>query len=119
MTNDEIWNCETPVADLLDIDVPAWIESDISPSTVAAICQGGCASGAYMPAVRYYDALRTMSDHGDDVLQCIDDMLGEMPAPDANDGWGGMACRYLSLAVELWACAVMDQLVDLEQEVEA
>jgi len=33
--------------------IPQWIEQDITPSTVAAILQGGCESGAYMPAVTY------------------------------------------------------------------
>jgi hypothetical protein len=117
MTNEEIWNCETPVADLLGITMPDWIERDISPSTIASIVQGGCASGAYMPAVTYYDALRTMSEHGDDVLEYISDVMGELPAPRSDESWSGMACHYLSIAVELWASDVMNQLEahDLEE----
>lgn len=53
---DALWNNEEPVADL-GIEVPRWIDQDISPNDIAAICQGGCASGAYMPAVTYYQAL--------------------------------------------------------------
>ena len=69
----DLWNNDTPIADLdTDIVVPAWIESDISPHDVAAIYQGGCDSGAYMPAVTYSDAKATMAKHGDDVLQYID-----------------------------------------------
>ena len=52
MTDQEIWNDDTPITDLdVDIEVPGWIEQDISPQDVAAIVQGGCESGAYMPAV--------------------------------------------------------------------
>lgn len=114
MTNDNIWNCETPVAELLDIDVPAWIEQDICPATIASICQGGCASGAYMPAVTYSAALDTMRDHGDDVLDYIDDNLGGLPATERGESWSGMACRYLSTAVELWAGDIMAQLEALD-----
>jgi len=118
MDSEQIWNCEKPVAELLDCDVPDWIEQDICPSTIASICQGGCASGAYMPAVTYYQALRTMSDHGDDVLQYISDQLGELPQPAKDESWYGMACFYLSYAIELWAGDIMAQLEDLEIEEE-
>ena len=68
-----LWEHEDPITDLdeCDVKVPRWIEQDISPSDVAAIVQGGCASGAYMPAVTYYDATQTMNEHGDDILQYI------------------------------------------------
>jgi hypothetical protein len=117
MTSEEIWNCETPVADLLDCDVPQWIEQDIAASTVISISGfGGCNSGAYMPAVTYYTALRTMAEHGDDVLQYIQDALGELPQPRADESWSGLACFYLSYAVELWAHDIMCQLEELETE---
>ena len=112
-----IWNTETVIADIdgLNIAVPAWIDADISPYDVAAICQGGCASGAYMPAVTYHAALKTMQEHGDDVLQYIEDALGELPSV-AGQGWSQMACTYLSAAVELWACSVQDELEAFEPE---
>ena len=54
MTDQEIWNDDTPISALdVDIEIPRWIEQDISPQDVAAIVQGGCESGAYMPAVTY------------------------------------------------------------------
>ena len=57
MNSEQIWNCEKPVAELLDCDIPDWIErEDIRPSTIASICQGGCASGAYMPCLLYTSA---------------------------------------------------------------
>lgn len=108
----DMWNTETPINEIedLDIDIPEWIESDISPSDVAAILQGGCASGAYMPAVTYYQAIQTMSEHGDDVLEYIENNIGELPSPPKDTSWSGLAVFYLSFAVELWAVCVEDDL---------
>ena len=119
MTEQEIWDCDTPVSEILGIDVPEWIEQDICPSTIASIYQGGCNSGAYMPAVTYHQALRTMSEDGDDVLQYICDQMGELPAIDNETSWAGMACLYLSYAVELWASSIYAQLEDHDIEEEA
>ena len=112
MTNDEMWNDETPVSEH-GIDVPAWIEQDISPNQVASIVQGGCASGAYMPAVTYHSARETMAEHGDDVLEYIEDAYGSAPAI-GEDSWNQYACTLLSLAVELWASNAYGQLEDIE-----
>jgi len=108
----DMWNTETPINEIedLDIDIPVWIESDISPHDVAAILHGGCASGAYMPAVTYYQAVETMSKHGDDILQYIEDNIGELPSPPKDTSWSGLAVFYLSYAVELWAVWVEDDL---------
>ena len=84
-------------------DQPAWITEDLSVYDIQAIQQGGCDSGAYMPAVTYYQAIKTMSDNGDDVLQYIEDCIGELPLVPKGTSWGGIACFYLSYAVELWA----------------
>ncbi len=84
-------------------EVPAWIEQDIDGNQIANIQQGGCESGAYMPAVTYYKALETMSEHGDEVLQHIQDCYGELPKPRDDESWAGMAVHYLSISVELWA----------------
>lgn len=111
----DLWNTDQPVSDF-DIDVPAWIESDISCANVAAIVQGGCASGAYMPAVTYHKAAQTMNEHGDDVLDYISNVLGEIPMPDQTESWSGMACHFLSTAVELWAASVESELESMEVE---
>lgn len=105
MTDQEIWNDDTPITDLdIDIEVPSWIEQDISPQDVAAIVQGGCESGAYMPAVTYHKALETMSSYGNDILDYIENEYGEIPEPeDKSISWSGRACYYVSIAVELWA----------------
>lgn len=108
------WDAEIELSEL-DIDIPAWIDQDIDTSQVAAIVQGGCASGAYMPAVTYYDAARTMAEHGDDVLQYVQDNYGELPKPGDDESWGGMACFYLSCAVELWAMGALDEIEALDE----
>jgi len=107
---------DDPIADLTDeITIPRWIDQEISPSTVAAILQGGCASGAYTPAVTYHDALETMRRHGDShdgVLQYLED-LGELPDPlvlGDSISWSELACLYVSCAVELWASNIEDDL---------
>jgi 2'-5' RNA ligase len=114
----DLWNTETPISEIpgLEIDIPDWIEGDISPSDVASIAQGGCASGAYMPAVTYHQALKTMGEHGDDVLQYIEDRMGELPQPPSDVSWSGLACFYLSRAVELWTSGVADTLESFEPE---
>lgn len=96
------------------IEVPNWIEQDITAADVAAIIQGGCASGAYMPAVTYHTARETMNAHGDDVLEFIEDHLGELPGPAKGESWSGIAVHYLSLAVELWAASVESEVDELE-----
>lgn len=116
MTDQEIWNCETPIAELLDISVPAWIEQEIAASTIASITQGGCASGAYMPAVTYWTANDVMASYGDDVLDYISNTLGELPTPPAFESWKGRASFYLAYAVELWAGDMLGQLGELELE---
>ena len=101
---------ETELSDL-DITIPSWIDQGLTTSDVAAICEGGCASGAYMPAVTYYDARQTMADYGDDVLDYIQNALGELPAPTNAESWSGIAVHYLSIAVELWAQSTADEIV--------
>lgn len=117
------------------VDWPEWLDKDhftylgdfeddelhqeyVWGSSIRDICRGGCASGSYMPAVTYYDALRTMAEHGDEVLSYIWEQLGEHPWP-ADDvssfSWSGMACHYLSLAVELWASGIEAELDEADE----
>ena len=109
-----LWEHEEPVSNY-EIDVPRWIDQDITPNQIAAICQGGCISGAYMPAVRYSTAATTMAEHGDDVLQYLEDHLGELPTIPNDIGWSQIAVLFLSQAVDCWAGAVHD---DLEKALE-
>jgi hypothetical protein len=88
-------------------DQPEWLPEPIEDlATVHAVQQGGCASGAYMPAVTYYTAEQTMARYGNDILDYIDDQGMEKPAID-DDSWGGYCCTLVSMAVELW-CGQFD-----------
>lgn len=96
---------------------PAWVEEGYTESSdIKAICHGGCASGAYMPAVTYYQARETMSEHGDDVLQYIQGNYGELPRPRDDESWSGIAVHYLSIAVELWAQSLLDDAEGIDDE---
>ena len=94
----------------LDIEVPDWIEQDITNHDIEAIIQGGCASGAYMPAVTYHQARETMGEHGDTVLTYIEDNYGELPDIPKGESWSGIAVFFLSCAVELWATSVENEV---------
>tara|TARA_R110000751_G_scaffold115233_1_gene214646 strand:+ start:1023 stop:1406 length:384 start_codon:yes stop_codon:yes gene_type:complete len=113
--SEKLWNHDSPAIEL--ITVPDWISKDITGSDIAAIIQGGCASGAYMPAVTYHEATATMAEHGDDVLEYIEDVLGGGPyAPPMGSSWSGMAVNFLSVAVELWASLAAQELVEEIEE---
>jgi len=99
---------DTPVSSY-GIDVPSWIDDDVSLNDIDAIYEGGCASGAYMPAVTYWKARETMNEHGDDVLSFIEDTYGDLPPVPRGESWSGIAVHYLSVAVELWASSVRDE----------
>ena len=94
---------EQELNELIDDTTPCFVESGLERYDIEAIQQGGCASGAYMPAVTYCKARQTMAEHGDDVLQYIQDSYGELPKPNDDESWSGIAVHYLSVAVELWA----------------
>ena len=83
-------------------DQPAWITQELDIADIQAIQQGGCASGAYMPAVTYYDALETMRRHGDEVIEYLSDNYGDMPVPEGLS-WSHLNVYFLSSAVECWA----------------
>lgn len=92
------------------IDVPAWIEQDITLGQVGAIQYGGCESGAYMPACYYHQAAKTMREYGDDVLQYLED-VDSLPEIDLSGvSWDGVACHVLTCAVNAWAAGI-----DLEE----
>lgn len=98
------------------MNIPNFIDQDLSPYDLAAIIQDGCASGAYMPAVTYHTAVQTMTDHGNDVFEYIEDHLGELPHPEEVVSWPGLAVFYVSCAVELWAISNEDSADWEDQE---
>ena len=111
---DELWNNENNVSDYTD--VPAWVDQGITVYDLMAIQQGGCASGAYMPAVTYHQAKATMAEHGDTVLDYIFSIESELPANQNALSWSGIAVFYLSIAVELWASSA---IAAIEEQVAA
>lgn len=96
------------------IVAPRWTDECFSVSDIDNICHGGCASGAYMPAVTYWQARQMLNSRGDEVLQYIEDECGELPQPPKNVSWGGLMCFYLSCAVELWASNAAQKLSALD-----
>ena len=125
MTKQQQWDTSTPIndlvgataedtADLDDLFLPPWIESDISPCQGQSIIKGGCEGGAYLPAVVYLTAQETMHDHGDRVLDYIESIRGDLPAPMAGSSWAGMAVHYLSTAIELWAHSTAEALEGID-----
>ena len=106
---------ETPLAKL-GVDLPQWlvaIDPDITPRDVRTLSESGCAANAHR-ACFYSDAERVMSDHGDDVLQYLDD--AECAVSTKDQSWTGLASTCLSAAVEIWCHQAMDLDVDTEQD---
>ena len=110
-----------PTLKSLGIAVPCYIKADITVEDVRAITKGGCASGAYTPAVNCVEARKTMADHWDAVFDAIERSLGEIPRPVGVTGLNSYAVFYLSMAVELWADRVEAEIDarELEEEGEA
>lgn len=71
-----------------------------------------------MPAITYSTARETMNEHGDDVLQYIEDYSDGLPAIPKGESWSGIACFFLSYAVELWASSVENELETALEEKE-
>lgn len=101
---------ETRVDAFEGATLPAWLEQDLTLDDIRAIVQGGCSSGAYMAAVTYHQALATMSEYGDAVFDYLEESQGEIPTPPEVQSWSGLACFYLSCAVEIWASSMLETL---------
>lgn len=117
MWYEKLWNDDSPIRNRFEgVKVPEWIEDTISPYDIAAIYQGGCDSGAYMPAVTYHVAMKIMGEHGDDVLDYLEEAglnLAEILAAHSEAlSWHGMASLFLTCAVETWAVSVIEQIDD-------
>jgi hypothetical protein len=112
----KLYDADRELSDL-GIDVPDWVDPGITTSTIAAICEGGCDSGAYMPAVSYRDAFWTMDDHGDDVLSYLANVGGFTEVDASQHSWAGLAVFFLSQAVDAWASSVAEECEEaLESE---
>ena len=80
-----------------------------SISELQSLIQCGCASNAHR-SVYYYEASQCMAKHGDDVLEFIENYLGEIPAPQTGCSWSQLGSNYLSTAIELWCGQFADDL---------
>lgn len=76
-----------------------------SIAEIRAIQGGGCASGAYMPAVTYSTALKCMTEHYPE----IENLLGKYDQDSFNfdinqESFASFASKLVSAAVECWVC---------------
>lgn len=121
MTNNSsiLWECDHAIRDhvWLSLEIPEWIDQDVTFSTIAAINQGGCESGAYMAAVTYHRAIETMSKHSCAIFDYLESQ-GEIPQPKTITGWGSLAVFYVSCAAERWAAEVEEGLVEYLESLE-
>ena len=102
------------IDEILEDNAPKWIneESEITVYDLQSIAQGGCESGAYMPAVTYHTALEVMNRHGDDITDSITDLFEDGIKYDiANETWAGFCSKVYSIAVENW---VNEQMAIIE-----
>lgn len=104
------------MAELCGIEIPDWVEQDITLDTCKSIAEYGCVGDQYGPGFLDYEAIQVMNRHGSKVFEYIEETLGKMPelSDDNFRSWGSLACYYVSTAVELWA----SQFIDLEEESE-
>lgn len=93
---------------------PQWLVSMDAIDTIGeiqAVLQGGCESGAYMPACTYHTALATMNEHSNEIFDFIQEQIGELPqVPDRYQHWAGMASFYCIVAVEAWCQQFSNEL---------
>lgn len=74
-----------------------------SIADLQAIQQGGCASGAYMPAVTYHTALECMAEHYEEIENILaDHFTGGLNFDPATETWPTFASRLVAAAVECW-----------------
>jgi hypothetical protein len=104
MANLELYDyLETTLKDL-KVDYPEWIDDKtFNTYQVGGIIEGGCSSGAFMPAVYYTNALKVMNKHGNDVFDYLTTWLDKLPRPPKDQSWSGLASFYLCFAIDHWA----------------
>ena len=96
--------------------VPEWVDLGYisTVETLSEIRDYGCESGVYMPAVRYRDALLTMSEYGDEIMEFLNDNYffdsGIFNA--RHESFSSLCVQLLSAAVEIWAGSLYEELQD-------
>jgi hypothetical protein len=63
-----------------------------------------------MPAVTYYQAMDTMHEFEQDILDLLEETRWEAPSVK-KIGWYGLACAIVSCAVEEWCWQIEDELM--------
>ncbi|MEE8598927.1 MAG: hypothetical protein V3S69_05375 [Dehalococcoidales bacterium] len=81
-------------------------------NNLQAILQGGCASGAYMPAVTYHTANLCMAEYHTEIEELLteDGCDSEWVFNTATDSWACFASKLVASAVEVWVGQFADIL---------
>lgn len=79
-----------------------------------AIYEGGCASGAYMPAVTYYTAKKCLFECEGTLADQLDG-YGAIEWDHENEELGGFAVKICSIAVENYVSQFSDLIEVLQQ----
>jgi hypothetical protein len=80
-----------------------------------AIKEGGCESGAYMPAVTYSTALKCMYEHYEEIEAIFQDHGYESIEFDLeSETFAGFSSRLVSMAVELWVSSIETDHISYE-----
>jgi len=83
---------------------------------LVAIYEGGCASGAYMPAVTYHIALSCMNECATSVEDMLEDSYqSEITFDFSSGGWVNLASDMCSRAVEAYVSQFSD-IIDVLQD---
>jgi hypothetical protein len=108
-TMDDRDRCDIELSDIVGLDVPRWVEVNTIGAAVGIARHGAGAMAAR--CCFYADAMRVMTEHGDGVLQYLDDSgcVETIPLTPSTQTWCGFASEVLTVAVELW-CAQFDDL---------
>ena len=90
---------------------PAFVANTqpLSGTDIAAVIQGGCASGAWMPAVTYWQSAEILQKYEDEILELLAhagvDMAMLISAEQDNrESYRDLGCKLVSAAVEIWCC---------------
>ena len=92
---------------------PSFLEYELDVSDIQAILQGGCASGAYMPAVTYHTAEETMKQHSRAIEEQIEPIAYDLDGIKWNveeETFSAFCVKCVSLAVESWCWQFEDIL---------
>ena len=99
-------------------DQPDWLVfmSRIdSIEEIASILEGGCASGAYMPAVTYHTANKCVNEHGEDMLEYIHnkcDLKLKDLVTDKVETFNDLNTTICSMCVENW-CYSFSSVIEI------